>query len=65
MFLTLINININIKINTLRDQLNVFTTNNSRKVSVLSNASSISYIKRIQALKNSPIWTKQVKNNKS
>ena len=54
--------NIDMDINTLKDQSNVSSTNSSKKLSVHS---SISYIKRMQALNNSSFQADQVENNRS
>ena len=55
------NTNIDIKINTLRDQLNIPTTNNSRESLVLSNVLSVPYVERMQALNNSLIQCHDLK----
>ena len=44
------NMNTNMKINTPKDQSNVFSTNNSRKLSMYLSVLFISYVERIQAL---------------
>lgn len=53
------------EINALKDWSNVFTANNSKKLLVLLNILSVPYAERVQTLNNSPIWAKQVKNDKS
>ena len=58
------NMNTNMKINTPKDQSNVFSTNNSRKLSMYLSVLFISYVERIQALNNSSFWANQVENNK-
>ena len=59
------NMNIDMGINTPRDQSNISSTNNSRELSVYSNILFISYAESIQALNNSPFQADQVKINKS
>jgi len=56
--------NTNMKINTPKGQSNVFSTNNSRKLSMYLSVLFISYAERIQALNNSSFWANQVENNK-
>lgn len=51
------------EINTLRDQSNVPSTNNSRKLSIYSSALSVLYTERIEALNNYPSQAKQVEDN--
>ena len=58
------NMNTNMKINTPKGQSNVFSTNNSRKLSMYLSVLFISYAERIQALNNSSFWANQVENNK-
>jgi len=53
------------EINTLKNWSNFFTANNSRELLVLLNVLSVPYAERVQTLNNSPIWAKQVKNDKS
>lgn len=53
------------EINALKDWSNVFTANNSKKLLVLLNILSVPYAEWVQTLNNSPIWAKQVKNDKS
>ena len=52
-------------INTLRDWLNVSSTNNSRKSLVLFGVFSIPYAKRVEALNNDHSWVDQVETNLS
>jgi len=59
------NMNIDIKINTLRGWSAISSINSSRKLSVHSSVSSISYAKKIEAQNNSLSWANQVKLNKS
>jgi len=59
------NMNIDIEINTLRGWSAISSINSSRKLSVHSSVSSISYAKKIEAQNNSLSWANQVKLNKS
>jgi len=52
----------NIGINTLRGWLSGYNSNSSRKVLVLSNVFSVTYIDHIQVIANCPIWAGQVKH---
>ena len=53
---------IDIKINSSRGWLMSFSPNNSRKLFILSNVSSVAYTNRVQALNNCLTYAEQVKS---
>ena len=56
-----IGIPIDIEVNTPRDWSSSSKTNSSREISVLSNASSMTFVDHVQTLANNLTWTEQVK----
>ena len=53
---------IDINIDFPRGYLMLFSPNNSRKLSILSNVLSVAYTSRVQALNNCLTWAEQVKS---